>query len=278
MQKFLPLIPGMVFETFRRRMPLALALFMLLASNGVFAQDLEPRTYSNLPIGQNFLVAGYAHSEGEITPAPSVLIKDVDLTIDGFVGAYARSINLWGKVGKIDALWSRVCVKGQGTFQGVTTKGDRCGTSDPRVRLTYLFYGAPAMTLNEYRATPTSRVIGVSLAVSPPLGDYNNQNIINSGSNRWTFKPEIGISNRHGDWSVEGSFGARLFSDNDSFAGHIKLEQDPLYQVHAHLIYHMPKGRWLSVNANYFWGGETKKDGAGSDDLQKNSRVGVTLG
>lgn len=258
------MIPGIVFEIISRWMSLApvLGLFILLASNGLFAQDLEPRTYSNLPIGQNFLVAGYAHSEGEILPAPSVPLKDTDLTIDGFVGAYAWSIDLWGKAGKIDALWSRVCMKGQGTFKGVTIKGDRCGTSDPRVRLTYLFYGAPAMSLKEYKATPISRVIGVSLAVSPPLGDYNNENIINSGSNHWTFKPEIGISNRHGDWSVEGSFGARLFTDNDSFGGHTKLEQDPLYQVQAHLIYHMAKGRWLSVNGNYFWGGEKKRTGS----------------
>ena len=74
------------------------------------------------------------------------------------------------------------------------------------------------------------------------------------------------------------AFGARLFTDNDSFAGHINLEQDPLYQVQAHVIYHLSKGRWLSVNGNYFWGGETTKDGDNSDDLQKNSRVGVTLG
>lgn len=253
-------------------------LLLLLVPAGVIAQDLEPRTYSNLPVGQNFLVAAYAHSEGEITPSPSVPIKDIELTVDGYAGAYARSIELWGEAGKIDVLWSRVCMKGQATFRGEKVRGDRCGTSDPQVRLTYLFYGAPAMDLAEFRATPISRVIGFSLAVSPPLGDYNNENLINTGANRWTVKPEIGISNRHGNWSVEGSFGARLFSDNDSFAGHIKLEQDPLYQLQAHVIYHLPKGRWLAVNSNYFWGGETQKDGADSNDLQKNSRVGVTLG
>jgi hypothetical protein len=251
---------------------------MLLIPTGVTAQDLEPRTYSNLPIGQNFLVAAYAHSEGEITPSPSVPIKDVELTVDGYAGAYARSIEMWGESGKIDVMWSRVCMKGEATFNGVKTKGDRCGTSDPQLRLTYLFYGAPAMDLAQFKVTPVSRVIGVSLAVSPPLGDYNNENLINTGANRWTFKPEIGISNRRGDWSLEGSFGARLFTDNDRFAGHTKLEQDPLYQLQAHVIYHMRQGRWLAANGNYFWGGKTQKNGVDSDDLQKNSRMGVTLG
>jgi hypothetical protein len=253
-------------------------LMLLLTPAGTIAQDLEPRTYSNLPIGQNFLVAAYAHSEGEIAPSPSVPIKNVELTVDGYAGAYARSIDMWGESGKIDVLWSRVCMKGEGTVNEVKIKGDRCGTSDPQVRLTYLFYGAPAMNLAEFKVTPVSRVIGVSLAVSPPLGDYNNENLINTGANRWTFKPEIGISNRRGDWSLEASFGARLFGDNDSFAGNTKLEQDPLYQLQGHVIYHLRQGRWVSINGNYFWGGQTQKDGSESDDRQENSRVGVTLG
>ena len=253
-------------------------LLMLLISTGAAAQDLEPRAYSNLPIGQNFLIAAYAHSEGEIAPSPSVPIKDFDLTIDGYVGGYARSIDMWGKSGRVDVVWSRICMKGSAIVNEVKIKGDRCGTSDPQAKLTYLFYGAPAMNLAQYKVTPVSRVIGVSVAVSPPLGDYNNENIINTGSNRWTVKPEIGISNRRGNWSLEASYGVRLFTDNDKYAGQTKLEQDPLYQLQAHAIYHLKQGRWLSVNGNYFWGGETQKDGLGSDDRQENSRIGVTLG
>ena len=75
-------------------------LLLLLIPAGTIAQDLEPRTYSNLPIGQNFLVAAYAHSEGEIAPSPSVPIKNVELTVDGYAGAYARSIDMWGESGK----------------------------------------------------------------------------------------------------------------------------------------------------------------------------------
>ena len=254
------------------------AALTLVCATGVVSQDLEPRTYSNLPIGQNFLLAGYARSEGEINPAPSVPLKDTDLTIDGFVGAYARSIDLWGRAGKVSAAWSRVCVEGEGVFNGEKIKGDRCGTSDPLVSMTYLFYGAPAMNLQTFTATQISRVIGITLAIAPPLGDYNNENLINSGSNRWTFRPEIGISNRHGNISLEGAFGARLFTDNDNFFGDTKLEQDPLYQLQAHVIYHLSRGRWLSLNGNYFWGGKTTKDGVKADDRQENSRFGVTVG
>jgi hypothetical protein len=254
-----------------------LILFFCCLSNRLPAQDLEPRTYSNIPVGQNFLGVGYAYSEGEINPAPSVPLRDIEITMKTTVAAYVRSLDLWGKAGKFDAAWARVCMEGSGYINDRFIAGDRCGTADPTVRLSYLFYGAPAMDMKEFRSSPSGRVIGVSLRVDMPVGDYNNENLINSGSNRWTFKPEIGISNRWDRISYEGALAARLFTDNDNFYGDVTLEQDPLYQLQAHLIYDLTKGRWISLNGNYFWGGLTSKDGAEGDDVQKNSRIGLTF-
>jgi len=243
----------------------------------LIAQDLEPRTYTNIPVGQNFVGVGYVYSDGEINPSPSVPLRDIELTMKATVAAYVRSLNLWGKAGKISASWARICLEGSGFVNERLVRGDRCGSSDPAVQLSYMFYGAPALDMKAFRSQPPGRVIGASLKVDMPLGDYNNENIINTGSNRWTFKPEIGISNRWGKWSIENAFAARFFTDNDNFVGGTTLEQDPLYQVQTHLIYQLPKGRWVSVNGNYFWGGRTRRDGVKGDDQQKNSRVGVTL-
>ena len=256
-------------------------LFLLLGylSFPTHAQDLEPRTYTNIPVGQNFAGVGYVYSDGEINPSPSVPLKDVEITMKTTLAAYVRSLDLWGTAGKVDASWGRSCIDGSGNFNGRTISGDRCGTLDPSVRVSYLFYGAPAMDMQQFRSNPSRRVIGASLKVDMPLGDYNNENLINTGSNRWTFKPEIGISNRWGSRvSVEASFSARLFTDNDNFFGDSTLEQKPLYQVQTHFIYDLDKGRWVSINGNYFWGGRTTKDGVKGDDIQKNSRIGITLG
>ncbi|MGB1141598.1 MAG: transporter [Halioglobus sp.] len=257
-------------------MSLATVLLALTAS-AAKGQDLEPRTYTNLPVGQNFLAMGYGYSDGEINPSPSVPLKDVELEIEAFPFAYLRSVDLWGKAGNVSASWARICMKGSGLVNGERVSGDRCGTSDPSFRVAYMFYGAPSMDMETFRRTNVGRVIGVSLRVDAPWGDYNNENLINSGSNRWTFKPEIGISNRRGKWSIDAAFAARLFTDNDNFRGDVTLEQDPLYQAQLHLIYDLPKGRWISLNGNYFWGGETQKDGVDADDRQENSRLGVTL-
>ena len=241
------------------------------------SQDLEPRTYTNIPVGQNFVGIGYGYSEGELNPAPGVPIEDAELEVTGPVAAYVRSLDLWGKAGKIDVAWAQVCFKGDAIYQGEFVEGDRCGAADPSVRLSYLFYGAPAMNMEEFRKNPPGRVIGASLKVRAPLGDYNNDNLINSSANRWSFKPEIGISNEWGRWSADAALAATFFTENDRFAGQNRLEQDPLYQVQAHLIYHLRQGRWVSLSANYFWGGETERNGVEVDDRQDNSRIGPTL-
>jgi len=254
-----------------------LSILLALLPPSLSSQDLEPRTYTNLPMGQNFLGLGYGYSDGEINPSPSVPLRDIEITMNIVVAAYVRSLDLWGKAGKIDALWGRACQKGSGYVNEVLIRGDRCGTLDPSVRLSYLFYGAPAMDLDTFRKTPQTRVIGMSLQVNMPLGDYNNENLINTGSNRWTIKPEIGISNRWGAFSWEAAFAARFFTDNDNFVGDTTLKQDPLYQLQTHLIYDLPKGRWIAFDGNYFWGGRTEKNGIRGDDRQDNSRIGVTF-
>jgi hypothetical protein len=268
----------MTWDIRRLAAGIATAILLALLPLSLAAQDLEPRSYSNLPVGQNFAAAGYAYSDGEISPSPGVPIENGKLTMKAGVVAYARSIDLWGDAGKFDMNYGRICFKGSAIFRGEYVEGDRCGTSDPQFRLTWLFYGAKAMDMAEFRKTPTGRVIGMSLKIIAPLGDYNNENLINSGANRWAIRPEIGISNRWGSWNVDASFGGTFYTDNDNYSrAGSRFEQDPLYQVKANLIYNLPGGRWFSVDANYFWGGETERDGVSSDNRQSNSRVGITF-
>ena len=255
-----------------------LLLAIVLFSPVSWAQDLEPRAYNNLPVGQQFFGLGYAWSEGEINPAPGVPIEDAKITIKATVAAYVRTLDLLGKAGRVDLVAARTCFEGRAIFRGVPVRGDRCGEADPQLRLSYLFYGAPAMGIAQFSRTPQRRVAGASLRIRAPWGEYNNENLINHGANRWEFRPEIGISNRRGRWSTEAAASAAFFTENDRFAGRGRLEQDPLYQVQLHLIYHLQRGRWLSVNGNYFWGGRTKRNGDRQDDRQDNSRIGVTLG
>ncbi len=257
---------------------MVISLILLATAGAVRAQDLEPRAFANLPVGQQFLALGYAYSEGDLNPAPGVPIENAEIDVDTTVAAYLRTLDLWGKAGRVALTLPHTCFKGGAVFQGELIEGDRCGAADPMLSFSYLFYGAPALSLDEFRATPQSRVIGVNLRVRAPLGQYNNENLINHGANRWEFRPQLGISNRWGRWGADASVSAAFFTDNDRFAGRDTLVQDPLYQVQANVIYYLRRGRWLSLDGNYFWGGRTERNGVRQDDRQENSRVGITLG
>src|SRR6478609_7011644 len=83
---------------------IALAAAACLRVQPAAAQELEPRAYSNLPIGLNFLALAYAHSKGGLSTDPALPVEDAHLKIDTGVLAYVRSLDLWGRSGKLDVI------------------------------------------------------------------------------------------------------------------------------------------------------------------------------
>ena len=65
--------------------------------------------------------------------------------------------------------------------------------------------------------------------------------------NRWTFKPEVGLSKSVRAWTLEGAIAATFFTDNDEFFGGRTREQEPIYSAQGHVIYNFPGGRWASL-------------------------------
>ena len=257
----------------------ALTLLLLLGV-GVTAQgqELEPRSFMNVPVGQTFMVFGAVRSDGDISPTPSTPIEDMELTIDLGVVGLSRTFALAGSSSKADLVLGRTCYEGSAIFRGEFVEGRRCEYTDPRIKLTWNFYGAPAMTLKEYMQAPRGGVVvGTSLLVTVPVGTYNSEHLINAGANRWMVRPSLGASWRTGRWQLELKGSVSLFEDNDDFFNGIYVEQDPLYALSTHVIYNLKRGRWLSLDANWFAGGETTKDGVDSRDRQDNSRFGLSF-
>ena len=113
--------------------------------------------------------------------------------------------------------------------------------------------------------------------MTAPTGKYDSGRLINLGTNRWSFKPEVGISKALGKWTLEAAAGVTFFTDNDEFLGNNVRRQDPLYGVQGHLLYTFGPRLWAALDATYYTGGRTSVNGALNDDLQENSRWGATL-
>jgi hypothetical protein len=241
------------------------------------AQDIEPRAYSNAPIGVNFLIAGYAYTQGAVPFDASLPVKNAQLDTSNAVLAYARVFELWGKSGKFDAIVPYTWLSGTAEVAGQPFERNVTGFADPKFRLSVNLYGAPALTLQEFRDYEQDLIIGASLQVSAPSGQYDSSRVVNIGTNRWSFKPEVGISQAVGPWTFELQAAATFFTDNRDFFGGNSRSQDPIYSLQWHAIYGFRSGIWASLDATYFTGGRTTLNGTRSDDLQENWRVGGTL-
>lgn len=106
------------------------------------------------------------------------------------------------------------------------------------------FLGAPALSLEEFANYEQNLILGASLEVSAPLGQYDPSKLLNIGTNRWLIKPELGASKALGPVTLETSAAVTFFTTNDDFLGGNALEQEPFYSVQGHLIYEIRPGLW----------------------------------
>lgn len=238
---------------------------------------MEPRSYSNAPVGMNFLVGGYAYTRGGLAFDSATDITNPRLTTSSAVLGYSRVLDLWGMSGKFAVVVPYSGLSGTAEYRGQTVERNVDGFVDPKFRLSVNLYGAPALSLKEFRDYQQDLIIGATLLVSAPLGQYDDTKIVNLGTNRWSFKSEAGVSKALGRWTVEGTLAATFFTDNKDFFGGNTRSQDPIYSSEAHLIHSFPSGIWGSLDATYFTGGRTTLNGVRGNDLQQNWRVGATL-
>ena len=256
---------------------LAVFAFLFVATQ-VHGAEIEPRAYVNTPVGVNFLIVGYVYSDGGLSTPGSSPLKDAQLTMHTEVVAYARSVDVWGKSGKFDVILPYSELSGSAMVAGQPRERNVSGLNDPRFRFSVNFYGAPAVSVQEFANYQQDLIIGASIQVSAPLGQYDKEKLVNIGNNRWFVKPDIGISKAWGGLSLELSTGVYLFSKNDEFYGGTTLEQDPIYSSQAHITYSLGRGVWAALSLNYDYGGRTTINGVEqSDTLQQNSRVAATL-
>lgn len=250
-------------------------VLMLATAHFATAQELEPRAYINTPVGLNFFIAAYAKSDGGLATDPALPIEDAQLTIDTVLTAYVRSLDLWGKSGKFDVILPYSDLGGEALVAGEQRERFTQGFNDPRFRLSFNFYGAPALSPQEFAKYKQDLVIGTSIQITAPVGEYDPDRLINLGSNHWAIKPDIGLSKVMGKFIFDVTAGVTLYGDNDDFYGGQRREQDPIYSMQSNISYNFGGGMWLSLGGTYYRGGRSTVDGVANNDALSNGRIGL---
>ncbi len=254
-----------------------IALAGLLAASAAQAQDIEPRKWSNAPVGVNFLILGYAYTQGGIAFDPSLPVSNPHLETNSGAMGFARSLDLWGFSGKFNASVPYTWLSGSADYLGRPVQRTVNGFGDPEFELSVNLYGAPAMGMKDFASYKQDWIVGVALKVLAPSGQYDDTRLVNIATHRWFFKPSLGVSKAIGRWTLESTAGATFYTDNADFYGHSTRSQAPLYSLQGHVIRSFRYGIWASADATYYVGGRSTINGAENNDLQQNWRVGATL-
>jgi hypothetical protein len=243
------------------------------------AQDLDPRAYAVAPVNSTFLVYGFSLSNGSVLTDPTLPVTDIKATIETPSFGVGRSFGLFGRTAQAFAAlpysWAQVSGKVLEQQASIT----RDGFSDMRLRLSVLVRGAPASNILQIAKAPRRTIVGTSVTVVAPTGQFLVGKLINLGTHRWAFKPEVAVSKPLGTrWLLDLYAGIWLFTSNDSFyPGTAVRTQEPMGSFQAHVSYTFPKQFWAAFDATYYVGGRSTIDGVASNDRQSNARVGGTF-
>ena len=249
----------------------------LTATVPAFAQELEPRAYSPNPTGANFVVVGYGHSRGDVVFDPSLPFSDVSARLNSSTLLYGHTFGFCGRAASAAIVLPYVWGSLEGQVGETRRAITRSGLADARLRLTANLIGGPALAPKEFAQRRPRTTLGASLQLAAPSGQYDPAKLINIGANRWSLKPEFGVSHPTGRWALEFYAGAWLFSDNTDFYGGSRREQQPIGTFQGHASYSFRPRLWLAGDATYYTGGRTTVNGGAKSDTQSNSRLGVTL-
>ena len=226
-------------------------------SLATIAQEVEPRLYANLPRGSNAIAIAYAYSSGNVLTDPSLPIVDLKIRANNFAAGYVRTFALAGKLARVQVTLPFMSGTGDLTLKdGSDTTIMRNGFGDMRVRLGINLVGSPAMGLKDFMQYQQKTIVGISFLMAAPTGQYYAEKPVNLGSNRWAFKPEVGVSHRFKHVYAEVYSGVWFYTKNTQFLINKTKEEKPVFSIQGHANYYFSNHVWIGINANWFTGGE----------------------
>jgi hypothetical protein len=248
------------------------------------AQDLAPRAYIITPIHSNAVVLTYSYFNGGILFNDVLPITNATATLHVPIFSYYHSLSFFGRSANVTASLPYGVGHFHGQFIDNETKLYRSGLLDSVFRFSMNLKGGPAMSAAEMQKWQQTTIVGLSLTVVAPTGQYDPTKLVNNGSNRWAFKPELGYSRRHGRWVFDGYGGVWLFTPNAEFFSHNAIvpglqaqSQKPICSFEGHLSYDLKRRLWFSFDSNFWFGGRTSLNSIENlKTFEANSRLGAT--
>jgi hypothetical protein len=246
----------------------------------IWAQDLSPRAYVITPLHWNAINLTYSFFSGSV-------LFDGAAPITGATGRYSvpilsyyRSFSFLGRSANMTVSLPYAVGNFQGNLAGQPHQLYRSGLLDFTSRVSVNLKGGPSMPAQEFRKWRQKTLLGVSLKVVAPTGQYDPTKLVNWGANRWAFKPDFGYSRRWNHWFLDSYAGVWFYTTNPQYYSPPNPKpqtEKPIGSFEGHLSYDITQRFWLSLDGNFWFGGVTSLSGiANPATRQTSSRVGIT--
>jgi hypothetical protein len=248
--------------------------------NPVWAQDLSPRAYVITAVHSNAINVTYSFFHGSILLDGAAPVTGATGTYSVPILSYYHSFSLLGRSANMNVSLPYAVGNFQGNVAGQPKQIYRSGLLDFTSRVSVNLKGGPAMPAEEFRKWRQKTLLGVSLKVLAPTGQYDPNKLVNWGANRWAFKPDFGYSKRWKNWFLDSYAGAWFYTTNPQYYSPPVPKpqtQKPIGAFEGHLSYDVKPRFWFSLDGNFWFGGVTSLSGiANPATRQTSSRVGVT--
>lgn len=253
-----------------------------LAVSHAFAQFTDPHTYDNTPTGTNQIELAYAFARSNSSIDTSLIVAGAKLDLNQGSIQYTRYFGLLHRTAWVEP---GVPIAGlNGSISGINISGSTVGTGDSSYTFAMLLKGGPALNVAQFENYNPTTTIGTSLTITAPTGLYNSDKVLNPGSDRWSFKPEIALSQPFGPeqkWQIDAYANTYFYTDNTSYHGVEILRQQPLVGLEGHISYSFTNNVWAAVDTRYSFRGETLVNEVNQNNSQQNfilgSEVNVAL-
>jgi hypothetical protein len=257
---------------------ICLVLAVLHTPDRAFAQFNDPRAYENTPVGTNQLELGYTFVHANASLDTSLVVAGANLNVNQGIIDYTRYFGLFHHLMWVEA---GVPIAGlSGSISGTNVQGSTMGTGDSSYAFGMLLKGGPALSEEQFKHYRPTTILGLSLTMTAPTGSYEPSKILNLGSDRWTFTPELAWSHPFGheqQWQLDAYANVSFYTNNSSYHGKEILRQDPLPGIEGHLSYSFTDNVWASADTRYSFRGITIVDGVSQNNAQQNFILGTEM-
>jgi hypothetical protein len=286
----------------QRLILLAIQVISLSFSGAALAQDDGARSYwharenTNVVSFQTLNMSIDASDSKQFGPG-QYIYPNADVDADIYIANWVRFLTVFERPSSLNFGLVGGSIDGEvnanivpmpylppGIAPGGSFSQSSSGYGDPTVQFVTNIHGAQPLRSNvDLLNYEPSLTVDVAAMVGIPIGEYDGDSLVNIGQNRWVGRLGLPITYHFGTFSpgyrksLEIIPSVWLFGKNGDFLGS-DLENDPMWQIEAHLTRDFTTDFFGSLDLLYRNGFGSKIDGVGVGSDINVGTVGFTLG